>query len=216
MLEKLQTISPYNALSAEELESFSCHGTTRKFKKNKLIINQGDETNSLYVLLEGELKVYTEDDNGKELTVRILRAGDSFGELALLGEFPRSASVMTMTDCSAFVVTKANYMECLRNNPQVSMALIKSLANMVKETTDELTHIALTDVYGRLVHMLEKYAIEKDGQPLVPKFTHREMASMIGSSREMVSKILKDLEKGEYIGVTGDHYVLQKKLPPRW
>ena len=216
MLEKLRNISPYNALSAEELESFSCHGATRKFKKNMLIINQGDETDSLYVLLDGEMKVFTEDDNGKELTVRILRPGASFGELALLGEFPRSANVMTITECSAFVVTKANYMECLRNNPQVAMALIKSLAKMVKETTDELTHIALTDVYGRLVHMLEKYAIEKDEQQLVPKFTHREMASMIGSSREMVSKILKDLEKGEYIAVTGDHYILQKKLPARW
>ncbi len=216
MLTHLKEISPYDTLSDEELEAFVRHATKRKYKKNTLIIHQGDETDSLYILLEGEMKVYVEDDQGKELTVRILHSGDSFGELALIGEFPRSANVLTLTDCVVSAISKESYMAFLSNNPQISLALIKSLAHMVRETTQELTHIALSDVYGRLTHVLEKHVSDHDGERRVPRFTHREMANMIGSSREMVSKIMKELEKGDYIQVMSRHYVIQKNLPARW
>ena len=141
----------------------------------------------LRIHLEGEMKVFIEDDQGKELTVKILKPGDSFGELAVLKEYP-----------------------------EISLALIKSLANMVRETTEELGSIALCDVYGRLTHILDRYAVEKEGQKQVHKFTHREISNMIGSSREMVSKIMKELEKGNYISVTDKHYVINKSLPTRW
>ncbi len=216
MLTQLKDVSPYNALDEEELASFASLATIRKFKKNTLVIHQGDETDSLYIVREGKLKVVIGDENGRELTLKILREGDSFGELALFGEFPRSASVMSLTDSSTFVISKTSYMAYLQKNPHVSLVLMKSLANMVRETTGDLTNIALSDVYGRLVHILEKYALQHEGLTVVPKFTHREIASMIGSSREMVSKILKDLEKGEYILPDNQHYVVQKKLPAQW
>ena len=216
MLTQLKDISPYNALSDDELESFFSRAVVRKFRKGTIVIFQGDDTDSLYIVREGEMKVYVEDESGKELTVRILREGDTFGELALLGGFPRSANVIAMTDGSAFVISKSSYLDCLKNNPQISISLIQSLANMVRETTGELSNIALSDVYGRLVHVLEKYAFDHQQTRLVPKFTHREIASMIGSSREMVSKILKDLEKGGYLSVSGKHYQLNRQLPAKW
>jgi len=216
MLSILKNISPYNCLSDDELRLLTSHAKTRHFKKNTLIIQQGDETDSLYIVREGEMKIYVESDNGRELTVRIVSEGDTFGELALFGEFPRSANVMTLTDSSAIVINKSSFMECLRNNPEISLSLIKSLADMVRETTGELSHIALSDVYGRLIHVLQKYSFKQDGITSVQKFTHREIANMIGSSREMVSKILKDLEKGEYISVEDSQYIIQKKLPSQW
>ena len=216
MLEYLREISPYASLDESDLESFARHATRRSYRKNTLVIHQGDETDSLYILLEGQMRVFIEDEQGRELTVRIVNAGDSFGELALLGEFPRSANVMAVTDCVVSVISRDSYLQLLRDCPQVSLSLIKTLANMVRETTQEMTHIALSDVYGRLVHVLEKHAEEEDDLRRVPKFTLREFASMIGSSREMVSKILKELEKGEYISVTSDHYLLRRPLPARW
>ena len=216
MLDYLREISPYNDLSEAELESFAGIATRRKFKKNTLLIHQGDDTGSLYILLDGEMRVYIEDDQGRELTVKILKPGDSFGELALLGDFPRTANVMTMTDCVVSAVSKSGYLTILQDHPQISLALIKSLAHMVRETTEELSCIALLDVYGRLTHVLEKYAVERDGQKQVPKFTHREISNMIGSSREMVSKIMKELEKGDYISVSDEHYLLNRDLPSRW
>ena len=216
MLEYLREISPYASLDESDLESFARHATRRSYRKNTLVIHQGDETDSLYILLEGQMRVFIEDEQGRELTVRIVNAGDSFGELALLGEFPRSANVMALADCVVSVISRDSYLQLLRDCPQVSLSLIKTLANMVRETTQEMTHIALSDVYGRLVHVLEKHAEEEDDLRRVPKFTLREFASMIGSSREMVSKILKELEKGEYISVTSDHYLLRRPLPARW
>ena len=216
MLNYLGEISPYNALSTTDLESFAGIATKRKYKKNMVLIQQGDDTGSLYILLEGEMRVYIEDDQGKELTVKILKPGNSFGELALLGDFPRIANVITMTDCVVSVVSKDSYLTILKENPQIALALIESLANMVRETTEELSSIALSDVYGRLTHILDKYAVDKEGQKQVPKFTHREISNMIGSSREMVSKIMKELEKGDYISVAEEHYLVNKSLPSRW
>ena len=216
MLEYLREISPYDSLDDSDLESFARHATRRSYRKNTLVIHQGDETDSLYILLEGQMRVFIEDEQGRELTVRIVNAGDSFGELALLGEFPRSANVLAVNDCVVSVISRDSYLQLLRDCPQVSLSLIKTLAHMVRETTQEMTHIALSDVYGRLVHVLEKHAEEEDDLRRVPKFTHREFASMIGSSRGMVSKILKELEKGEYISVTSDHYLLRRPLPARW
>ena len=135
MLTHFKDISPFDALSDSELESFASHAVVRKFKKNTLVIYQGDETDSLYIIREGEMKVYVEDDNGKELIVRMLGEGDSFGELALLGEFPRSANVMATTDGSAFVISKASYMDCIRNNPEISISLIRSLSSRTASTS---------------------------------------------------------------------------------
>jgi CRP/FNR family cyclic AMP-dependent transcriptional regulator len=216
MLEHLKDVAPFDTLSDAELDPLVSRAAVRKYKKNTLVIHQGDETDSLYILREGQMKVYVEDENGREHTVRIMQEGDSFGELALVGDFPRSANVMTLSEASAFVISKANFMDCLRHNPDFSFALIQSLAHKVRDTTSELTHLALSDVYGRLVHIMEKYAQEQDGKPCFPKFTHREIANMIGSSREMVSKILKDLEKGDYITVSQNHYVINKSLPSSW
>ncbi len=216
MLAKLKQNSPYDALTDDELDALISFGTTRKYKKNTLIIHQGDETDSLYIVEAGKMKVFIEDESGRELILKILLEGDSFGELALFGGFARSANVQALTDSSALVISKGSFMDYLQRNPHISLEMMKALADMVRETTDELGTIALSDVYGRLVHILEKYAFQQDDMTLVPRFTHREIASMIGSSREMVSKILKDLENGEYILLGDKHYVLAKKLPAHW
>jgi CRP/FNR family cyclic AMP-dependent transcriptional regulator len=170
----------------------------------------------MFILIEGEMRVYVEDEDGKQLTVRILKPGNSFGEVALIGEFPRTASVVTLTDTVVAAVSKEKYLSFLEQYPQISIALARNLANLVRDTTEELSCIALSDVYGRVTHILEKYAVEADDHRLVPKFTHREIAGMIGSSREMVSKILKELETGDYISVTSQHYVINRNLPANW
>jgi len=162
------------------------------------------------------MRVYVEDEQGKQLTLRILKSGDSFGEVALIGNFPRTASVMTITDCVVAAFSREKYLSFLEQHPEILLALARTLANLVRDTTEELSSIALSDVFGRVTHILEKYALEADDRRLVPKFTHREIAGMIGSSREMVSKILKELEKRGYISTTAKHYVINKNLPANW
>jgi CRP/FNR family cyclic AMP-dependent transcriptional regulator len=98
MLSFLETVAPYNTLDEQGLQSLANIAIRRNYKKNMVIIQQGDDTNSMFILIEGEMRVYVEDEEGKQLTVRILNPGHSFGEVALIGDFPRTASVMTLTD----------------------------------------------------------------------------------------------------------------------
>lgn len=216
MLDFLGTVIPYNTLDEEGLQSLADIAVRRSYKKNMMIIQQGDDANTMFILIEGEMRVFVEDEQGKQLTVRILKSGDSFGEVALVGDFPRTASVVTTTACVVAAFSREKYLTFLKQHPEISLALAKTLANMVRDTTEELGSIALYDVYGRITYILEKYAVETDEHRLVPKFTHREIAGMIGSSREMVSKILKELENGEYISVEPDHYRIRRQLPARW
>ena len=216
MLKFLGTVIPYNTLDERGLQALANIAIRRTYKKKTVIIREGDDTDTMFILIEGEMRVYVEDEHGKQLTLRILKSGDSFGEVALIGNFPRTASVMTITDCVVAAFAREKYLSFLEQHPEISLALAKNLANMVRDTTEELSSIALSDVYGRVTHILEKYAVETDDHRLVPKFTHREIAGMIGSSREMVSKILKELERGNYISTTDKHYVINKNLPANW
>lgn len=216
MLNFLGTVKPYDTLDERGLESLAEIAMRRTYRKNIVIIREGDETSSMFLLIEGQMRVYVEDEQGKQLTLRILEPGDSFGEVALIGNFPRTASVITLTDCVVAAFSRKKYLSFLEQYPEILMALARNLANMVRDTTAELSNIALSDVYGRITYIFEKYAVETDGHRLVPKFTHREIAGMIGSSREMVSKILKQLEKGSYISMTDKHYVINKNLPAHW
>lgn len=216
MLNFLGKVIPYNTLDERGLHSLANIAIRRTYRKNAVIIQAGDDTNTMFILIEGEMRVYVEDEQGKQLTLRILKSGDSFGEVALIGNFPRTASVMTITDCVVAAFPREKYLSFLEQHPEILLALARTLANLVRDTTEELSSIALSDVYGRVTHILEKYAVEADDHRLVPKFTHREIAGMIGSSREMVSKILKELEKGGYISTTAKHLVINKNLPANW
>lgn len=216
MQEFLAKISPYDILDPDGLQALADIATRRSYKRNSVIIHQGDDTNTMFILIQGNMRVYVEDEQGKQLTVRMLNPGDSFGEVALVGEFPRTASVATQTDCVVAAFTRSNYIAFLRQHPDIVLALAKNLANLVRDTTEELSSIALSDVYGRIAHILEKYAEQRDGTKRVPRFTHREIAGMIGSSREMVSKVLKELENAGHITVEDKHYLINQPLPDHW
>jgi CRP/FNR family cyclic AMP-dependent transcriptional regulator len=138
MLSFLETVAPYNTLDEQGLQSLANIAIRRNYKKNMVIIQQGDDTNSMFILIEGEMRVYVEDEEGKQLTVRILNPGHSFGEVALIGDFPRTASVMTLTDSVVAAFSRERYLSFLEQYPQISIALARNLANMVRDTTEEL------------------------------------------------------------------------------
>lgn len=213
----LQNIPLFSAMSQEDLETISSHAVTKKYPKGNIVINEGDHSDSLYVILSGKVKVFLTDANHKEVIVDIQRPGDYFGELALLDEAPRSASVMTMEPCTFLVVSKGALERCLRANPNVALNLIKGLAQRLRATTENVRSLALLDVYGRIARTLLHLA-RRDGEENVidEKLTHQDLASMVGASREMVSRIMADLAKGGYIRVEGRKIVVKEKLPPGW
>lgn len=213
----LENIPLFSVLAKEELDVISRLAVTRNYPKNSVIINEGDHTDSLYVILSGKVKIFLTDDQQKEVIVAIQREGDYFGELALLDEAPRSASVMTMEPCSLLIVSRNAFERHLASDPKLAISLMRGLAARLRATTENVKSLALLDVYGRIARTLLQFAKEEDGHHVIDdKLTHQDLANMVGASREMVSRIMKDLARGGYIKTEGKRITIKDKLPPGW
>ncbi len=206
----------FKNLPEEGRQVLAKHATTRSFKKNTIIMTTGDETDSLYVVVSGRVKIYLDDARGREITLRTIDPGGSFGELAMLSEGPRAANVTTLEASRLSVISKDDFMQCLHDNPAVSIMIIRSLVERIREMTEDVSTLALLDVYGRVAKTLTRNSTEYDGKLLTDPMTHQDIANMVGSSREMVTRILKDLKTGGYISVKNKQLVLEKTLPSGW
>jgi CRP/FNR family cyclic AMP-dependent transcriptional regulator len=204
-------------LAPEQLAEVIRHGSTRQFPRNAVIITEGDQSDSFYVIEDGRVKVFVSDEQGREFVIRHLGPGEYFGELALIEDSPRTASVMSTEPAKLRVVSKAAFQECLERNPDISWALLRAMAERMRTLTDTVRDLALLDVYGRVAHTLLKLASEHEGQQIIePRLTHQEIANMVGASREMVSRIMKDLSTGGYVETRQRKIIIRSKLPAAW
>ena len=192
-------------------------GKQREYRKNTMLIHEGDDGDTLFVILSGRVKVYAVDASDREVTYGIYGPGSYFGEMSLDGG-PRSASVITLepTVCSA--VSKRALREFMAENPEFAFHLLTTVIQRARQATRIARSLALDSVYSRLIRFLGNNSVaQPDGtQMLAERMTHQEMASRIGASREMVSRILKDLETGGYLTTHDHRLVLLSKLPGQW
>ena len=187
------------------------------YKRNTIVISQGDDTRSLYIVLHGRLKVLASDEEGNQTIFSFLGAGDFFGELSLLDDAPRSASVITVEDTQVLHLSHQYFNEFIKNHPEVCSLIFKALTTRIREMDNTICDLTSLDVYGRLVQVLYKEAHETlDGSIKTERLTHQDLAEMVGSSREMISRILKELRTGEYISVDGKRITIERKLPRHW
>lgn len=202
---------------APSLRALALRGAIRSYKKNSVIINEGDVGESLYVLLQGSVKVFATDEDGREITYGMIETGDYFGEMSLDGG-PRSASVMTVEPCICAVVSRNAVRDHLAEEPEFALDLVAQVIRRARSATETARNMALLDVYGRVVATLESYQGpgSADAPVELRQLTHQAIASRVGASREMVSRLLKDLEKGGYIALGVKRITLHKKLPARW
>ena len=191
-------------------------GVVRSYAKNTLLVQEGDKSDQLYILVAGKLKVFLADDDGKEIVVDMLSPNQYFGEMALDGE-SRSASVMTVEASKLAVVQREDFKRFLAENPDAALALIVTLIRRARNLTRTIGNLALLDVYGRVARLLIDNASDESGQLVVTeKMSQHEIAQRIGSSREMVSRILSDLKEGGYLSIDGGHIVIKQNLPKHW
>jgi CRP/FNR family transcriptional regulator, cyclic AMP receptor protein len=205
-------LSP-EALPDELLRRMAKRGNTRQFGAQTVLFTEGDDSDSIYILLAGRVKVYGADAEGKEVIYNTLGAGETFGELAFDGG-RRSASVMTLEPCKLIVVPGAEARAFLAEHPDFAWFLVRKFAALLRRATQSVKSLALQDVYGRLADALRALA---DAEGVIePKPTQQELAERVGSSREMVSRILTQLVKGGYLDSSAKRLTLTKKLPDRW
>lgn len=203
-------------LNDQVLQAMAERGGVKTFPAQAVLVNEDDESDSIFILLKGKVKVYGAGANGREVVYTTLGPGEYFGEMTLDGG-PRSASVMTLEPTTCVVVTGANVRDFLGSHPDFALHLIRKLIALVRRSTDTVKSLALDDVYTRIKKLLLEMAVTEGERLVVPeRLTQQDIADRVGSSREMVSRIFKQLTIGGYVATEGKRIVLLKKLPARW
>ena len=207
---------PFEPLHDEVLRNIATSGVVRTFARNTVLINEGDVGDALYVILSGRVKVYSSNEAGREFVIDFHGAGEYVGEMTLDGE-ARSASVMTVEPTTCAVVNRAQFRDFVLAHPDFAMHLIDRLIHRLRVTTGNLKSLALSDVYGRLVRLLNTLSQDVDGKSIVPeKLTQQDIADRVGASRDMIGKLMKDLVAGGYLAVEDRTIAILKKLPTGW
>lgn len=205
-----------SAIGDPMIRELASRGQTRTFPRNAVIINEGDRGDTLYVILAGKVKVYVSDDDGREMILDTHDAGEYVGEMSLDGR-PRSASVMTLEPTTCSVLSRDELRAAIARNPDIAMTIIEKLIERARIATDNVKNLALMDVYGRVARLLLSLAREENGKLVVPdRMTQQDIADRVGASRDMISRIFKDLTVGGYVTVENRQITINRKPPARW
>jgi len=204
-------------LMSESLLALAERGETRRYRKGTLLIQEGDQGDTLFIILSGRLRAFSTGDNDREITYGAYGAGEYIGEMSLDGG-PRSASVITLEASVCAVVSRRTLERFIAERPGFAFELLAKVIRRARVATLTARQLALNDVYGRLKLLLGALAVpQPDGTLRVAeRLTHQEMSNRLGCSREMVSRLMKDLERGGYVSVQDARIVLSKPLPQRW
>ncbi len=217
ILSGLKAIPFLSGLPDETLCELASHAKKTTFPKHAFLITEGDETNSMYILLAGKVRVFACDAQGKEVTLLIQTPVSYFGELAMLSNEPRSASIISLENTICAIIAQADFRTWLSAHPDVAFGLIQDLSGTVRRLTTKVKQLALSNVYERTILALQDMAIEEDDIMIINnRPTQQELANMVGSSREMVNKIMKELTKGGYIVLDEKKLRIERKLPACW
>lgn len=197
------------------------HGGTRSFAANTVLIHEGDESDAIYIVLSGRIKAYSAGSQGREIVLDEMGPGQYVGELALDGE-RRSVSIKTLEPTTCCVVQREGLDAFLAEHPEFAGHLTRKLIRMVRRLTEQVKSLALQDVYGRVTRVLMELSEPVDGhaeQRIVrQKLTQQDIADRVGSSREMVHRVMKELSIGNYVSPDENTklLVIRKKLPHAW
>jgi len=198
----LKSVPLFSAMAHDQLSALANCATLRRYPRSTLILRAGEETDGLYVMLSGRAKVLIPDDEGHEVILAVLAHRDFFGEMGLLDDQPRSASVETLEPCELLRLGKTEFLRSLHDNFELAMRIIRALVKRLREADRQIESLALMDVYGRVARVLLDLSENVDGKRVVGKAPPKqEIARMIGASREMVSRVMKDLQTSGHIRV---------------
>lgn len=209
---------PASTESSSHIQALAALGVQRRYRNGALLIQEGESGDTIYIVLQGRLRAFLGDGNGKELTLGFYGPLEYVGEMSLDGG-PRSANVEAVDATTCSVISRAVLLNYIAQHPEFALELMARLIRRTRLATQSAGNVALIDVYGRLVRLLNQLAQEPEAsgeRRLGERLTHQELAQHLACSREMVSRLLKDLENGGYIAVRERWIWLLKALPARW
>ncbi len=194
----LKNVPLFSSFTDQQLAALLPAVQHRRFPRGAYVMRAGEETDALYIILAGRAKVLIPDDDGNEVILSYIGPNEFFGEMGLLDDQPRSASVEATEPCEILRIARAAFLSCLRDNFDATMLVVRNLVKRLREADRKIESLALIDVYGRVARLLIEMAEPVNGQWIIEKAPPKqEIARMIGASREMVSRVVKDLhDKG--------------------
>ena len=198
----LRRVPLFAELGEAEIARLSDIARDRSYPRNSVILFEDDPGDSLYVVVSGLVKVVLIGEDGREVILSMLKEGDFFGEMSLIDEQPRSAHVIAMEDSNLLVLRREDFQHRLREAPGVALGMLKAMSRRLREADEKIGGLVLLDVNGRVAKLLLNMADENDGVHITRRVTHHTIAQMVGSSRETVSRTMRDLTERGLIEVT--------------
>ncbi len=200
-LDLIRRVPLFSMLTEAQAISVANSVVKRRFKRGEAIVEQGKSTNSLFILLNGRARVVVTDSRGREVILASLQAGDHVGEMSLVDNQPHSATVRAEVQTDVLTLGAAEFARCLPENSSMAYSIMRGLVQRLRQADRKIESLALMDVYGRVARALLESSVEEEGgeRLIRDKVSRQDIAKMVGASREMVSRVMKDLEDRGYI-----------------
>ena len=196
----LRRVPLFSSLNEMQLDQLAAGSVRKSYPRGRTIVAEGEPSQSLYILLSGRAKVQRSDSEGKEVILAVIGPREFFGEMSLIDDSPRSASVITIESSDFMAINKDSFKAMLAQSPDIAMQIMRGLVRRLREADKKIETLALLDVYGRVARVLLDFSENVNGERVVKsKLPRQEIAKMIGASREMVSRVMKGLEIDGYI-----------------
>lgn len=212
-LELIRRVPLFSMLTAGQAESVAEAVVKCRFKRGESIVEQGKKSNALSIILTGRARVITTDARGREVILATMQPGDYVGEMSLIDNEPHSATVRAEVQTDVLVLGRLEFARCLPENSSMAYAVMKGLVQRLRHADRKIESLALMDVYGRVARALLEFAsTDAQGNAVIrDKVSRQDLAKMVGASREMVSRVMKDLEERGFIETRSDGSMLVKE-----
>lgn len=197
-LDLIRRVPLFSMLTNDQAKAVADGVVKRRYRRGELVVEQGKKSNALFILLNGRARVLTADSRGREVILAVLEAGDYVGEMSLIDNQPHSATVRCEVQCDMLILGRAEFARCLPENSSLSYAIMRGLVTRLRSADRQIESLALLDVYGRVARALLDMAEDDNGDKVIRgKVSRQDLAKIVGASREMVSRVMKDLtERG--------------------
>ena len=212
-LDLIRRVPLFSMLTESQAISVADAVVKRRFKRGEVIVEQGKKSNALFILLNGRARVVTADSRGREVILATLQPGDHIGEMSLIDNEPHSATVRAEVQTDVLMLGRIEFARCLPENSSMAYAVMRGLVQRLRHADRKIESLALMDVYGRVARALLEFATETgDGEMLIrEKISRQDLAKMVGASREMVSRVMKDLEERGFIQTQENRSIVVKE-----
>ena len=212
-LDLLRRVPLFSLLTVTQAEVISGAVTKQRYKRGEVLVEQGQKSNALAILLTGRARVVSADSRGREVILATLGPGDYIGEMSIIDNEPHSATVRAEVQTDVLMLGRSEFARCMPENSSMAYAVMRVLVQRLRHSVRNIESLALMDVYGRLARVLLENAQRDTNGSLVihDKISRLDLAKMVGASREMVTRVMKDLEQRGFVTVRLDGAMVIKE-----